>query len=106
MHSGVCSSDSLRSLKSRRNREVEFTLELGVWSHSGGCSLEFAVIPGLWSGVTPEFEVSHRSLESAFIPEPRNWSHFGVWSLEPIRNMEARVWMYSGLCSLHPLGSL
>ena len=49
---------------------------------------------------------SRRSLQSAFIPEPRIWGHFGDWSLEPIRNMEGGVWMYSGLCSLHPLGSL
>ena len=49
---------------------------------------------------------SRRSLESAFIPEPRIWSYFGVWSLETIRNMEAGIWMYSELCSLHPLGSL
>ena len=153
MHSGVCSSDSLRSLKSRRSLEVEFTPEPGVWSHSGVCSLDslrslqsgFNPESGVWSlsgvcghsgvcspellrslesRVTPaavvwsleSFRVcsleslqrlkSRRSLESVFIPEPRTWSHSGVWSRETIRNIECGILMYSGFCNLDPLRSL
>ena len=71
IHSGICSSDSLRSLKSRRSLEVVFTLDPGVWIHSGLCrldslrSLEVGVFPE--SVVTPEFVV---------------WSYSGVWCLE------------------------
>ena len=53
IHSGVCSSDTRRSLKSRRSLEVEFTLETGVWSHI-------------------------RSLQSGFTPESVVWSLPGV----------------------------
>ena len=95
MHSGVCSSDSLRSLEVGVSPESGVTPEDVVWS------LQSFRVCGLESLRSLK---SRRSLESAFIPEPRTWSHFGVWSLVPIRNMEARVWMYSG--SLHPLGSL
>ena len=72
IHSGVCSSDSLRSLKSRRNLEVELTL-------GPGC-LE-----------------SLRGLQSGFTPESGVWSfsgvcnHSGVSSLELLRSLEARV---------------
>ena len=122
INSGVRSSDSLRSLNSRRSLEVEFTLVPGVCSHSGVCCLE--LLRRLESRVTPEAVVwslqsfrvcsleslrslkSRRSLKSAFIPEPRIWSHSGVWTRESIRNMEAGVRMSSGFCSLDPLGNL
>ena len=82
----------LRSLESR------VTPEAVVWSLQSFrvCSLE-----------SLRRLKSRRSLESAFIPEPRIWSYFGVWSLET--NPKYGVlesWMYSELCSLHPLGSL
>ena len=153
IHSGICSSDSLRSLKSRRSLEVVFTLDPGVWIPSGVCSLDslrslqsgFTPESGGWSlsgvcshtGVcslellgrlesraTPEAVVwslesfrvcsleslqslkSRRSLECAFIPEPRTWSHTGVWSRETIRNIECGILMYSGFCNLDRLRSL
>ena len=77
----------------------------GVCNHSGVCSLE--LLRGLEPRVTPEAVVwslesfrvcslaslrslkSRRCLESAFIPEHRIWGHSGVWSLEPIGNMES-----------------
>ena len=80
-----------------RSMESRVTPEAVVWSLQSFrvCSLE-----------SLRSLKSRRSLESAFIPERRTWGHSGVWSLEPIRNMEAVVWMYSELCSLHPLGRL
>ena len=75
--------------------------------------MEFPVIPPVCNleslrslSVTPESGVCSLALESAFIPEPRIWSHYGVWSLETIRNIECRILMYSGFCSLDPLRSL
>ena len=74
----MVSSDSLRSLKSRRSLEVEFTLESSVWSHSGVCSLD-----------------SLRSLEES--PDS------GVCSLELLRSLvfrftpEAVVLIHSGV---------
>ena len=47
IHSGVCSLDSLRSLEVGVSPESVVTPEFVVCGHSGGCSLEFAVIPGL-----------------------------------------------------------
>ena len=132
-HSGVLESrtnpkyggwrlESLRSLQSGVPPESVGCRLSGVCSHSGVCSLE--LLWSLESRVTPEAVVwslqpfrvcsleslwrlnSRRSLESAFIPEPRIWSHSGVWSRETIRNIECGVLMYSGFCNLDPLRSL
>ena len=43
--------------------------------------MEFAVIPGLQSGVTPEFEVT---------PEPVACIHTGAPNLESLRGLESR----------------
>ena len=130
-HSGVWIHSEILSLPSGFTPEsIWIHSGVGVWSsgvcsHSGVCSLE--LLRSLESRVTPEAVVwslqsfrlctleslrslkSRRSLESAFIPEPRIWSHFGVWS----RNMESGVWIrkylhllesvvliHSGFCSL------
>ena len=45
--SGSRSLDSLRSLEVGVSPESVVIPEFVVWGHSGGCSLEFAVIPGL-----------------------------------------------------------
>ena len=99
----VCGLESLRSLKSRRSLEVVFTLDPGVWIHSGVCSLG-----------------SLRSLQSGFTPESGGWSlsgvcsHSGVCSLELLRSLEFRVtpesvvWSLESfrVCSLESLQSL
>ena len=121
-HSGVCSQDSLRSLQSGFTPESGGCILSGVCSYSGVCSLEFlrslefrvtseAVVWSLESFRVCSLESlrrlkSRRSLESAFIPEPRIWSHSGVWSRETIRNIECGILMYSGFCNLDPLRSL
>ena len=122
IHSGVCSLDPLRSLQSGFTPESGGWSLSGVCSHSGVCSLELLLRVGF--RVTPEAVVwslesfrvcsldplqslkSRRSLECAFIPEPRTWSHSGVWSRETIRNIECGILMYSGFCNLDRLRSL
>ena len=71
MYSGFCSSESLRSLKSRRGLEVEFTLDPGVWIDSGVCGLDSP--RSMEVGVSPE---------SVFTPTCR---------LELLRSLESRV---------------
>ena len=96
-HSGVCSLDSLRSLEVGVFPESVVTPEFVVWSYYGVWSLEFAVIPGLSSGVTPEFEFTQESgvrihsgapnLETLRGLESRNNPKYGVWSLDVLQSM-------------------